>query len=271
MTAGNQMDPIEARVLFDHDRKCCVCRECSGKHIQIHHIDGNHDNNDVDNLSVLCLDCHTETQLKGGFGRKLSPEELKLYRDDWVATVRDTRRHRPTAGKPKCPLLSSPPSDPLAQFLDQFTTQGIVPMEATFSFPDYSFNQPGFPTIVITSTDMDSENGMVRGSAVKAYLQCVLGLIPPYPMFQLDTVELNDGVAWSVRVGEEGSVVVPWWSLVGFSELGHFRWSGLYYPEINQILLTLMPAMVHTRRNYDLLTLKMEPIMDQMIGRSLEL
>lgn len=77
---------ISAKVLFLSNRTCCVCR-VKGKPIQIHHIDGNSLNNDLRNLAVLCLDCHNETQISGGFGRKLSPEQVILYRDDWIALV----------------------------------------------------------------------------------------------------------------------------------------------------------------------------------------
>ena len=37
------------------------CEECSTpKNLTIHHKDGNHENNDVTNLQVLCEDCHRE-------------------------------------------------------------------------------------------------------------------------------------------------------------------------------------------------------------------
>jgi len=73
---------LAARVLFHADRTCCVCR-VGGKPVQIHHIDENPANVDIKNLSVLCFDCHRETQLRGGFDRKLDPDQVVLYRDDW--------------------------------------------------------------------------------------------------------------------------------------------------------------------------------------------
>jgi hypothetical protein len=79
-----------AKVLFLADRTCCVCRK-QGKPVQIHHIDGNHENHDIRNLSVLCLDCHTETQISGGFHRKLDAHQVILYRDDWNACVNRRR------------------------------------------------------------------------------------------------------------------------------------------------------------------------------------
>jgi len=77
---------LAARVLFHADRTCCVCR-VRGKPVQIHHIDENPANTDIKNLSVLCFDCHRETQLHGGFDRKLNPHQVVLYRDDWNRLV----------------------------------------------------------------------------------------------------------------------------------------------------------------------------------------
>jgi tetratricopeptide (TPR) repeat protein len=82
--------PIAAQVQFDSDRKCCVCR-LEGKPIQIHHIDEDPKNNSIQNLAVLCFDCHRETQLTGGFDRKLDSDQIILYRDNWCAIVREGR------------------------------------------------------------------------------------------------------------------------------------------------------------------------------------
>jgi hypothetical protein len=75
-----------ARVLFAHDRTCCVCRQ-HAKPVQIHHIDDNPSNNDMMNLAVLCFDCHRETQIRGGFDRKLDADQVTLYRDDWLRLI----------------------------------------------------------------------------------------------------------------------------------------------------------------------------------------
>lgn len=79
-----------ARVLFAADRTCCVCR-IRLKPVQIHHIDADPANNAVENLSVLCFDCHRETMIRGGFDRKLDFEQIVLYRDDWNRLVAQTR------------------------------------------------------------------------------------------------------------------------------------------------------------------------------------
>ena len=79
-----------AKVLFASDRTCCVCRK-RGKPVQIHHIDEVNANHDSANLAVLCLDCHTDTQIRGGFHRKRDAEQVVLYRNDWVAMVAHER------------------------------------------------------------------------------------------------------------------------------------------------------------------------------------
>lgn len=77
---------VAARVLFLSDRTCCVCR-AKGKPVQIHHMDENSSNSSPENLAVLCLECHTETQVRGGFHRKLDSEQVLLYRNDWLRVV----------------------------------------------------------------------------------------------------------------------------------------------------------------------------------------
>jgi hypothetical protein len=79
-----------AEVLFNQRRTCCVCN-IQGKSVQIHHIDEDPSNNDPANLAVLCLECHEQTQINGGFGRKLRATEVTKYRDDWVRRVADQK------------------------------------------------------------------------------------------------------------------------------------------------------------------------------------
>lgn len=81
---------LAARVLFMSDRTCCVCR-VGGKLVQIHHLDGNRSHNTMRNLAVLCFDCHRNTQIHGGFDRKLDADQVTLYRDDWHRIVVNQR------------------------------------------------------------------------------------------------------------------------------------------------------------------------------------
>jgi hypothetical protein len=77
---------LAAQVLFVSDRTCCICRDGS-KPVQIHHIDEDPSNTVFGNLAVLCFDCHRDTQIRGGFDRKLDGEQVTLYRDDWLRVV----------------------------------------------------------------------------------------------------------------------------------------------------------------------------------------
>lgn len=85
-------EDIAAEVMFISDRTCCKCRE-RGKTLQIHHVDEDRNNNEIVNLAVLCLECHNETQIVGGFGRKLNRHQVIKYRDDWISRVK-IRRNR---------------------------------------------------------------------------------------------------------------------------------------------------------------------------------
>ncbi len=79
-----------AEVMFASDRTCCICNE-RGKTVQIHHIDDDPSNNGRENLAVLCLECHNDTQIKGGFGRKLNSDLVIKYRDKWLLRVKRRR------------------------------------------------------------------------------------------------------------------------------------------------------------------------------------
>jgi hypothetical protein len=72
---------------------CCRCR-IDGRPVQLHHIDGDRSNADPDNFAVLCLDCHHETQITGGFARRLSAAQVRQYRDQWATAVAEQVRER---------------------------------------------------------------------------------------------------------------------------------------------------------------------------------
>lgn len=84
-------EDVAAAVKFAADRTCCICRE-RGRAVQIHHIDENPTNHAATNLAVLCLLCHNDTQVRGGFGRALRAPDVIIARDDWLETVARRRR-----------------------------------------------------------------------------------------------------------------------------------------------------------------------------------
>ena len=78
------------QVMFDNDHTCCICR-VRFRPVQIHHIDGNPNNNSRDNLSVLCLEHHNQATYPQGFSRRISPGEIRKYKTDWEEIVRSKR------------------------------------------------------------------------------------------------------------------------------------------------------------------------------------
>jgi hypothetical protein len=81
---------IASEVLFLSDNTCCKCRN-RGKTVQIHHVNEDASDNKLENMAVLCLECHNETQITGGFGRKLTAPLVIKYRNEWLLRVQ-TRR-----------------------------------------------------------------------------------------------------------------------------------------------------------------------------------
>ncbi|TAJ07158.1 MAG: HNH endonuclease [Nitrospirae bacterium] len=68
---------IADKVAYMADMLCCACEK---RGHQIHHIDSNPSNNDLDNLVLLCFEHHDEVTSRGGLSRKLSPGILRQYR-----------------------------------------------------------------------------------------------------------------------------------------------------------------------------------------------
>lgn len=82
-------------ILFVSNHTCCICR-IAGKDVQIHHIDGNNGHNDLSNLAVVCLDCHSRVSGTRGLGRAYSQGEVRRYKRAWEQHVRETRgTHQP--------------------------------------------------------------------------------------------------------------------------------------------------------------------------------
>lgn len=72
-----------------HDSKCSICgwgkvNEFTGKvPLQVHHIDGDSSNNNIENLQLLCPNCHTLTPNHGSRNQsKYSRERTKYFKKD---------------------------------------------------------------------------------------------------------------------------------------------------------------------------------------------
>lgn len=92
-------------LLFRSDHTCSICRQI-GKDVQIHHIDGHNSNNNINNLIVLCLDCHSRVTGNAGLGRRFTKGELTRYKRSWEQTIMDKRRVKRPVVKYKKELVS---------------------------------------------------------------------------------------------------------------------------------------------------------------------
>jgi len=103
---------VAADALFLSDRTCCVCR-VRRKPVQLHHIDEDPGHSVPENLAVLCLECHDDTQVKGGFGRKLNAAQVIRYRDDWYTDIANARKILALPSSVGADLTSNVPADAL--------------------------------------------------------------------------------------------------------------------------------------------------------------
>ena len=89
MSNRTQIPPKVADNLMVMNRRiCCICNE-KGKHVQIHHIDGDPNNHDIANLAVLCLECHSRVTGDEGLGHRFTPNEVSLFKKKWEKTCDD--------------------------------------------------------------------------------------------------------------------------------------------------------------------------------------
>lgn len=75
-------------LMFASDHTCCICRE-KGKHVHVHHINGNTSDNNPSNLAVLCLVCHSKVTGDEGLGRRFTLGEIRKYKKTWEHLVRE--------------------------------------------------------------------------------------------------------------------------------------------------------------------------------------
>jgi hypothetical protein len=99
-------EAVAAEVLFRAARTCAVCR-IPGRRVQIHHIDEDPSNNDLANLVPLCFDCHDQTQIKGGFARRLDATQVRRFRDDHFERIEKQRNEVTRVALPVTPKAPS--------------------------------------------------------------------------------------------------------------------------------------------------------------------
>ncbi len=76
-------------------RRCCICHRFCGVKMETDHIcpkaEGGSD--DIDNIIPVCFECHAEIHLynpQHPRGRRFTPVELRLHRDQWLGFCKDS-------------------------------------------------------------------------------------------------------------------------------------------------------------------------------------
>ncbi len=258
---------LDAEVIFEHDRICCVCNKAINKNIQIHHIDENHDNNSKENLSVLCVDCHEETLIKGGFVRRLTPELVELYRDKWVAKVK-RKRDKETQSESFKLYKELPNQD--NEFTRQFEIQKITPIGVTFYFKDHYYETAYFPSIIVTSNELNETNGDRYRSILKAYLLCTLGYIAPSKYLDTNTLRISDS-GRAVVINGNQQIWVPDWYISRHKDIFPLHILGQYIPKTNEIEYLIFPFLHDKYQDYSFLKPSFDIICRELVGKFLTL
>jgi hypothetical protein len=79
-----------ALIIFEADRKCCVCKNLGD---QIHHLDGNNSNNSKENLVLLCLNCHADASNSNYMRRNVLTKEVILhYKQEYLENIKASKK-----------------------------------------------------------------------------------------------------------------------------------------------------------------------------------
>lgn len=164
---------LAADVMFTSDRTCCVCCE-RGKAVNIHHIDEDPSNNTIDNLSIMCLECHNDTQLKGGFGRKLNAPLVIKYRDEWIDKVSERRKIADEMAVSRQVGVTS-----ISQQIEKAVTKPHLPLELKDHPMDYINSLPEFKAALLYQAQPKWDTG-VTATIVQAtydYIDSLTGVL----------------------------------------------------------------------------------------------
>jgi len=79
---------LKSEILSRSNNRCCVCQT---PFVQLHHIDGDPSNNDIDNIAAVCPNCHTQAHSKSTLTVNLTAPRLKILRDRWYSYCENRR------------------------------------------------------------------------------------------------------------------------------------------------------------------------------------
>lgn len=94
-------DSIQANVIHNSSGRCVICygtRQYTDPrypHTQIAHIDKNNENNNEDNLALLCIPCHNLYDSTLRQGKNYKPENIKRWRDELYNDVASNKLPAP--------------------------------------------------------------------------------------------------------------------------------------------------------------------------------
>jgi hypothetical protein len=88
MATGFNRDEV-AELLVRCHRRCCICHRFCGTKIETDHIVPAAESQDhsIENAIPVCFDCHAEIHAynpKHPRGRKFTPEELRMHKEQWL-------------------------------------------------------------------------------------------------------------------------------------------------------------------------------------------
>lgn len=102
--AGRRKPPapsITDAVLTSARRRCCICfglhRDTSLKQGQIAHLDGDRNNNSLENLAFLCLNHHDQYDGRTSQSKGLTKGEVKTYRAELHDALRQALVEKPVS------------------------------------------------------------------------------------------------------------------------------------------------------------------------------
>lgn len=100
--ANNKRTPIPKKIQESLKEKnlfvCCICKE-RGLGVNLHHIDGNPNNNTENNLAVLCVKEHDRYHRPHAYDilnhLELGAEKINKFKVEWEETVIDCKTENP--------------------------------------------------------------------------------------------------------------------------------------------------------------------------------
>jgi hypothetical protein len=147
---------LKTEVMLKSSNCCCICQT---PFIQIHHIDGNHGNDEFDNLAPLCPNHHALAHSPSNMLMNLTPERIKQIRNKWYDFVVNRQEtYQKNLGLARLKVKNFVANRPLSEYASRSWAK-------TFSSLDPSYTTLNVPEIIDrVFSDTNPEN-------LKTYLQ----------------------------------------------------------------------------------------------------